>query len=293
MTIRIVAFCIVACLTILTAPGQTRKKARPSPTPDSVPDYNVKWQKGPSTGNLGDVAEVQVPAGYVFAGANDTKTIMEANHNPVSGRELGFLSPAGEGWFAVFEFDDVGFVRDDEKNSLDANALLESIKTGTAEANKERERRGWSTMTIVGWEQPPRYDAATHNLEWAIRGTTDGQPVINYNTRLLGRRGVMEVTLVMDPSEMSETLPKFKTMLAGFGFGQGQKYGEFRQGDKIAQYGLTGLIVGGTSAVLVKTGVFKWLWKLIVAGAVGISAFFRKVIAAIKRLFSRKSEFET
>jgi len=294
MTIRIVALCTVVCLAILTAPGQTRKKARPSPTPDSpTNDYNVKWQNGPSIGNLGDFAELHVPSGYVFAGANDTKTIMEANHNPVSGRELGFVAPAGEGWYAVFEFDDVGYVRDDERNSLDANALLESIKTGNEEANKERERRGWSTMSIVGWEQAPRYEATTHNLEWAIRGVSDGQPVINYNTRLLGRKGVMEVTLVMDPSEMSETLPKFKTMLSGFDFSQGQKYAEFRQGDKVAEYGLTGLIAGGTAAVLVKTGVFKWLWKLIVAGGVAISAFFRKMIAAVKRLFSRKSELET
>src|SRR5882724_188168 len=158
---------------------------------------------------------------------------MEANHNPTSGRELGFVSPAGEDWFAVFEFSDVGFVRDDDKNSLDANALLDSIKAGTEEGNKERERRGWSTMTIVGWEQQPRYDPATHNLEWAIRGLADGHTVINYNTRLLGRKGVMEVTLVTDPSTLSETLPKFKTMLAGFDFTQGQKYREFRQGDKI------------------------------------------------------------
>ena len=41
---------------------------------------------------------------------------------------MGFVAPAGEDWFAVFEFDDVGYVKDDEKDSLDANALLDSIK---------------------------------------------------------------------------------------------------------------------------------------------------------------------
>src|SRR6266436_3123676 len=124
----------VACVAFLIANGQTRKKGdRPSPTPDSeltqIP--GVKWQKGPSIGDLGSVAEVHVPAGYVFAGANDTRIIMEANRNPISGKELGFVAPSGEDWFAVFEFEDVGFVRDDEKNSLDANALLDSIKAGT------------------------------------------------------------------------------------------------------------------------------------------------------------------
>ena len=49
----------------------------------------------------------------------------------------------------------------------------------------------------------------------------------------------------------------------------------------MAAYGLTGLIVGGGTAALVKTGAFKWIWKALVAAAVGIGALF-------KRLFSRE-----
>src|SRR5437870_7018622 len=96
----------------VVANGQTRKRgARPTPSPveDSTEIPGVKWQKGPSIGTLGTVAEVHVPAGYVFAGANDTRLIMEASHNPTSGQEIGFVAPAGESWFAVFEFDGVGY----------------------------------------------------------------------------------------------------------------------------------------------------------------------------------------
>jgi uncharacterized membrane-anchored protein len=290
MKMRCALVLIIACAGFLIANGQNRKRRdRPSPTPESeapaIP--GVKWQKGPSIGPLGTVAEVHVPAGYLFAGANDTRLIMEANQNPTTGKEVGFVAPAGESWFAVFEFEDVGYIRDDEKNSLDAGALLNSIKTGTAEGNKERQRRGWPPMTIIGWEQQPRYNETTHNLEWAIRGESEGSPIINYNTRLLGRGGVVEVTLVTDPSTLSETLPKFKTMLAGFNFNQGQKYAEFRQGDKIAEYGLTGLIVGGTTAVLVKSGAFKWLWKGLIALGIAGSALVKKFMASIKNLFSR------
>lgn len=289
MNMRSIAILSVVCACCLVTIGQNRKRReRPSPTPEPTVDYNVKWQTGPSVGALSDVAEVQLPAGYVFAGANDTRTIMEANQNPTSGKEVGFVAPPEREWFAVFEFDDVGYVRDDEKGELDAAALLESIKAGTDTANKERQRRGWPIMTITGWEQPPRYDESTHNLEWAIRGESEGAPVINYNTRLLGRRGVMEVTLVTDPSNLATSLPKFKSMLAGFGFSQGQKYAEFRQGDRIAEYGLKGLIVGGGTAVLVKSGALKWLWKLIVPLFIAISAFFKKVVAFVKNLFSRQ-----
>ena len=297
MKMRCAVVLSVSCICFLIANGQTgRRSERSSPTPvtGSAAVDVVKWQQGPSIGNLGSIAEVHVPAGYVFAGANDTRVIMEANHNPTSGKELGCVAPAGQDWFVVFEFDDVGYVRDDEKNSLDADALLESIKAATEAGNKERQRRGWQIMTIVGWEQQPRYDESTHNLEWAVRAESAGASVINYNTRLLGREGVMEVTLVTDPSTLSETLPKFKTMLAGFDFNQGRKYAEFRQGDKTAAYGLTGLIVGGTTAVLVKTGMFKWLWKAIVAIGIAIIAFIKKLIAFIKNLFSRrKAELES
>lgn len=288
MKLRIFVVASVVCVCALIAVGQSKKKPKPSPSP--TPDLSwskvyeeIKWQKGPSVGDLGDTAQVKVPDGYVFADARDTRSIMEANQNPTTGREIGFVAADGENWFAVFEFSDVGYVKDDEKDSLDADALLSSIKDATAAGNQERMKRGWPTMTIVGWETPPRYNDLTHNLEWAIRAQSEGEPVINHNTRLLGRGGVMEVTLVVDPSLLQETMPKFKAMLAGFDYKQGHKYAEFRAGDRTAAYGLTGLIVGGGTAALVKTGAFKWIWKALVAAALAIGALAKKI-------FSRRSD---
>ena len=284
---RIFVVASVVCICALIAVGQSnKKKPSPSPTPDlswSALYEDIKWQKGPSVGELSNTAQVKVPDGYVFASASDTRRIMEANQNPTTGREMGFVAADGESWFAVFEFDDVGYVKDDEKDSLDADALLDSIRKGTEAGNEERRKRGWATMTILGWETPPRYNDTTHNLEWAIRGQSEGEPVINHNTRLLGRGGVMEVTLVVDPSRLAETMPKFKSMLQGFEYKQGHKYAEFRAGDRTAAYGLTGLIVGGGTAALVKTGAFKWLWKALVAAVVGIGAL-------VKKIFGRRTE---
>ena len=287
MKMRILVAVSVLCVCALIVVGQSRKR-RPSPSPSPVDTFSwenfdgVNWQKGPAVGDLGTTAQVKVPEGYLFADAKDTRTIMEANHNPITGREMGFVAPAGEDWFAVFEFDDVGYVKDDEKDSLDANALLQSIKDGTAAGNQERIKRGWPTMTILGWETPPRYNEITHNLEWAIRAQSSGAPVVNHNTRVLGRGGVMEVTLVTDPALLAETMPKFKAMLEGFQFKQGHQYAEFRKGDKTAAYGLTGLIVGGGTAALVKTGAFKWLWKVLAAGAAGVAALFKKLFSRNK-----------
>ena len=283
MKMRIFVAVTVLCVCALIVAGQSRKRPKPTPSPEETFSWEsfpgVNWQKGPSVGDLGSTAQVKVPEGYLFVGANDTRTIMEANHNPITGREMGFVAPAGEDWFAVFEFDDVGYVKDDDKDSLDADALLQNIKDGTAQGNQERIKRGWPTMTILGWETPPRYNDITHNLEWAIKAQSSGAPVVNHNTRVLGRGGVMEVTLVTDPALLAETMPKFKAMLEGFEFKQGQRYAEFRAGDKTAAYGLTGLIVGGGAAVALKTGAFKWIWKAVVAGVAGIAALAKKLFS--------------
>jgi uncharacterized membrane-anchored protein len=224
------------------------------------------------------MAEIKVPEGYMFAGAADTKVLMEAMQNPLSGEELGFLSPTNMEWFIVFEFSEIGYVKDDEKDKLDADAVLESLRKGTEVGNKERKKRGWPELTITGWEIPPRYNSETHNLEWATRLASEGHANINYNTRLLGRRGVMRVTLVADPETLVTATPIFKSLLKEYSYVGGERYAEYRQGDKIAKYGLTALMVGGAAAVAAKSGLLKGLWKIIVVAAVAIGAFVKKLM---------------
>src|SRR5437870_4974783 len=77
----------------------------------------AKWQRGPAVVSLGSVAEIRLPKGYMFAGAADTKRLMEAMQNPTSGLECGFVAPDDLNWFAVYLYEETGYVRDDEKNS--------------------------------------------------------------------------------------------------------------------------------------------------------------------------------
>jgi uncharacterized membrane-anchored protein len=258
---------LVVCTVALSAFGARQQD----------PMEKVQWVHGPASADLGSIAQVRVPGGFIFANANDTRKLMEAMQNPTSGAELGFVAPETMEWFAVFEFDKVGYVKDDEKTKLDNDAMLKSIRAGTEAGTKERKKRGWPTMTITGWEQTPHYDEATHNLEWAIRGESEGKPVVNFNTRILGRAGVMRVTLVTDPDTLTATIPKFKNMLAGYDYKTGAKYAEYRPGDKIAKYGLSALVVGGAAAVAVKSGLLKYIWKFIVIGVVALGGLFKRM----------------
>ncbi|MHC1744769.1 MAG: DUF2167 domain-containing protein [Syntrophobacteraceae bacterium] len=279
-----VVFILTALLCLAAPAGHAQQQSE-----TSLAD-KIKLQEGPSTGDLGKVAQVRVPEGFVFAGAADTQLLMEAMHNPVSGAELGFLAPTGANWFVVFEYDEVGYIKDDEKGSLDADAMLKSIQQGNEAGNKERINRGWATLNITGWEQPPRYNPETQNLEWAIKGESEGHPIVNWNTRLLGREGVMKVTLVAGPDELQETLPSYSALLADYSYKSGHRYAEFTQGDKVAKYGLSALVVGGATAVAAKSGLLKSLWKAIVVGVLAAGAFFRKIFSRKKDLSGTPSE---
>lgn len=181
----------------------------------------------------------------------------------------------------MFEFEDCGYVKDNEK--LDADKILEQMKKAEPAANKERANRGMPPLNIVGWHTPPFYNPVTHNLEWAIRLTSEGHEIINYKTKLLGRRGVMDVVLVCDEEQMATVIPAYQELLKGFAFNKEENYASFSKGDKVAEYGLTGLIVGGGLLVAAKSGLLAKLFKPILIGLVAIGAF-------IKRIFTGRSQ---
>lgn len=256
-----------------------------------APDIN--WVPGPTTAQLGDgLASIQVPEGYLFADKAETKKIMELTGNPPSDQEIGLIAPADDGknWFLVFEYNEVGYVKDDDKDDIDADAILDSIKEGTKAANEERKEMGADPIEIVGWFEKPHYDSNSHNLVWAIEGKSNQDGLVNYDVRLLGRRGYVSATLVTDPQALSTDLPHVQALLGGFSFNEGNRYAEWKAGDKVAEYGLTALVAGGAGAAAMKLGLFAQLGKLLAKGWKLVVLGFAALAAGLKRLFGKKGE---
>lgn len=242
----------------------------------------LAWQKGPGEGAIGSRAKIRIPQGYAFLDDRNTRRFLELMGNPP--RDGHYLvAPANLDWFAVFSFEATGYVKDDEK--IDADALLASLKQGDGPGNEERKRLGMEPIYVDGWHTPPHYDAGTRRLEWGMRLRDDkGGLHVNYTSRLLGRSGVMSAVLVSAPQSLAEDMKAFNGALAGYEFVAGEKYAEFKSGDKIAEYGLAALVVGGAAAAAAKAGWLKFLgkfWFVIVAAlAAGWSL--------LKRFFRRK-----
>ncbi|MFZ5442161.1 MAG: DUF2167 domain-containing protein [Myxococcota bacterium] len=237
--------------------------------------------EGPAHVKVGANAELDLPQGVIFGDAKVAKDILERSGNLTNGQEVGILLNAQSS--VIFEFDPVGYVKDDDKEALDADKMLTALRENQEEANSELERRGLDALELTGWQVKPHYDPATHNLEWAplVKNKKNGHETVNYNVRILGRRGVMEATLLVSPDKFDAELPGFRQSLKGFTFTKGEDYMSWVKGDKVAEYGLAALVTGGAVAVAAKSGL---LGKLIKPLIVAVGA----ALAAIKRFFTGK-----
>jgi uncharacterized membrane-anchored protein len=280
----------LAAAALLVAPSV---RAADDAPPAAEQGPKISWIPGPARVDVGGtLAEVELADGLVFADEKDTKALLKANGNVIGGGEKGIVAPKAEdqNWFIVFEWDDVGYVKDDDKDAIDADALLKGIKEATEASNEERKKLGSSPIHVVDWEERPHYDAGTHNLTWAIRARTDaGHEVVNYDVRILGRLGVMSLTLVDEPARLAASKPAVDQVIKAFSFKQGKRYAEWLPGDKVAQYGLTALVAAGAGAAAVKLGLFGLLaklfakaGKLVVAALVGLGAMVTRFWNALR-----------
>ena len=259
----------------------------PQPRPQSREQLareilGLAWQKGPTEAHIGALATLIVPAGQAFLDAPNTRRFLELNGNPPRDNHYT-LAAQNFSWFAVFYFEETGYVRDDEK--LNPDALLKSLKAGDGPSNEERKRLGMSPIYTEDWHVPPHYDLASKRLEWGVRLRNDsGRNVVNYSIRILSRRGVMHAVLVSDPEGLDRDIADFKASLTAYDFVPGERYAEFRAGDRTAQFGLGALVLGGAAAAAVKTGAGKGLAKALIYGAVAAGG---AVLAFVRRLFRR------
>ena len=189
----------------------------------------------------------------------------------------------------MFDYADEGYIKDDEK--IDADALLKQLQASDGPASEERKRQGLCPLHTDGWFVPAlrRADQAP-GMGHLLHEEGSTEPVVSYTVRVLGRRGYEAAVLVSRPQSLSKDVQGFKQILAQFDFVPGERYSEFRSGDRVAEYGIAALVASGAAAVATKTGFWKVLlgflaagWKVVVAGVVALGA-------GIGKLFSRKRE---
>ncbi len=240
-------------------------------------------------GKIGVNAEINVPEGFAFFPAKGAKVIMQQWGNLTSGNEDGLLIENKTGWSVLFQFDKVGYVKDDEKADLNAADMMKQMKDSEPAANEARKEAGLPAQHTLGFVMEPKYNETTHNLEWATKFSVEGHPgeFVNYHTKLLGREGVMNATLMVEPDQLQAVLPDYQKALTGYHFLAGKTYAEYRSGDNLAAYGLTGLVVGGAGIAAAKMGLFAKLGAIIAKGGKIVIAGIALVAAAIWKFIGK------
>src|SRR5208282_2826455 len=99
MTFHKTCFAVLFGLCLAILPARVNGQDKPAD-----PLSKIKWTKGPATASLSDIAELQVPAGYLFTDAAGTKKLLNMYGNPTSGTEVGLLMETNERWSVLFEF---------------------------------------------------------------------------------------------------------------------------------------------------------------------------------------------
>lgn len=232
---------------------------------------------------------------YYFLPAAEAKRVLtDGWGNPPESVSdvLGMVFPAGKTfvdapWGAVITFERIGYVSDDDAKTADYDDVLKQSREAQTARNEQRRAAGFAGQTLVGWAQPPSYDGAQHALVWAREIAFDGEPVntLNYDVRLLGRRGVLSLNMVAGMPQ----LPNVRSAAASFSkaaaFDPGWRYADFNEAsDQKAEYGLAGLVATGAGVAAAKKlgllaillGFGKKFIVLIIAALAGAVAWFRR-----------------
>jgi uncharacterized membrane-anchored protein len=218
--------------------------------------------KGPVDVPLQDEAVLHVPAGEVFVPQPEADRLLDLFGNPGSNPEMpGVLLPRDPkaSWYMPVRFHKAGYIKDDDARTWDADDMLHSLRVGTDEQNRDREKAGVPRLELEGWLERPRYDAARQRLVWALTshevGAKPGAPrTVNYNAFALGRDGYFSMNLVSAYDDLQALRPVAEQQLAALEYKPGRRYADFNAStDPVSVAGLSALVV---DAVTPEPGAF-------------------------------------
>ncbi len=258
---------------------------------DSI-EATLKYQHGVIQLKNG-IGTLKVPAGFKYLDADQSNYVLsDLWGNPKSESSLGMIIPDSMGvmgahtWAFNVEYDEMGYVKDDDAGEIDYDELLAEMQNDTREASKERIKEGYQSIELVGWAAKPYYDSERKILHWAQELKFGGseQNTLNYNVRILGRKGVLVLNAIAAMDELPEVNRNIDKVLNIVTFSDGNKYADFNPSvDQVAAWTVGGLVAG---KVMAKAGFFVLLlkfWKVIALAVAGAGSFVWRLVTGRSR----------
>lgn len=238
--------------------------------------------------NLAPVpVDMTTPPGFSFINRLQAEQVLsDIWGNPRDTGALGLLVPNATdfldnaAWGIVIQYLPRGHVGHAGFSAVDFDAMLADMQQATRMATLERAQQGYRGLELVGWAAKPILDADRHAIIWArlLEDPADRSQIINYNVRLLGRRGTLVLKAVAPAEIVPDVERSIGALLALTGFRVGHRYQDFDAGqDALAPFGLEGLV--SETLEPISNARNWWVW--------GSVALFTAVVATILLVRSR------
>jgi uncharacterized membrane-anchored protein len=259
---------------------------------------SLKWRTEGTVPLEQDVATIKLQGGFRYLDSGDAgKVLTDLWGNPPQ-KTLGMIfppeDPKREGvWGVIVEgFEKEGYVKDEDADKLDADKMLKEIQDGQREANPGRKEQGYHELEIVGWAMPPRYDKVAKKLSWAldIKAIGTERHSVNYYIRILGRRGYLVLNALGGLEQVKDIEAATPQVLSMVEFNEGHRYADFdeKKGDKVATYGIAGLILGAVGLkVAAKLGLLALFAKKFGVILIAFKKIGIVIVAAVAALFGK------
>jgi uncharacterized membrane-anchored protein len=232
-------------------------------------------------------ARIALPHGFRYLNARDAQRTLTFYGNPRHSEVRALILPPHSNvlsavYFIVATYEADGHVSDSDAAKIDYDKLLRGMQSSEKSDNEERAKQGFDPIHMVGWAEPPHYDATNHKLYWASNLVFGNEPVhtLNYEVRTLGREGMLALNAVAAMRDIRTVRSGMQTVLRSSRFVHGRRYEDYRKGDKVSKLTVAAVVAGGAYAVA-KTGLFALLiakLKFIVVGIAGLVGALRKRI---------------
>jgi len=243
-----------------------------------------------------DVAQLTVPQGFKYLNADQSNyVITELWGNPPRKDVMGMLFPETGGPFAdssyafIITYEALGYVKDEDADKIDYDEMLKEMQKEEKEVNVERQKQGYESIHIVGWAQKPYYDKTNKVLHWAkeLRFGSQGSNTLNYEIRILGRKGILSMNAVAGMNELPLVKKDIDKVLHIATFTEGNKYSDFDSNiDKVAAWTIGGLVAG---KILAKVGILAFFGKFLKLILIGLAT----IGGAIVKFFKGKKKEDT
>lgn len=233
-------------------------------------------------------SSIAIPKGYIAVFGGDARRLVTLFDPPAAPQLEAIVVTSDFEDEVRFESFNEGYVPLDDWNDVDATALLREISDNTEEANATRRREGVPELHVIGWIQPPTLDRRTNTVYWALDAFGANGNVANSIALRLARNGFEKLTWVTDRLKYRPVGGQLDVMLSAHSFDPGYRYADHESGDKMALYGIAGLIAAVTGAKAVKVAAGAGLLMLLKKLGVFIFAAIAAASYRLKNLFWRR-----